>query len=137
LEEEMTMPGTEVAANPAHLMTLFARRAADGDVQGLLALYEPEAVFEPRFGTVLRGADQIRPALAQLAGLTPTIEYAGEPDVVIVGDVAIVSNTWILTAPLPGGATHHDGGLSADVLRRQPDGSWLILIDQPRGSVTQ
>ena len=32
------------------LMSLFARRAAAGDVDGLIALYEPDAVFEPQLG---------------------------------------------------------------------------------------
>ena len=123
------------ATSPAHLMTLFAQRIAAGDVDGLIALYEPDAVFEPQPGTVLRGADQIRPALAGLAALRPEITYAGEPDVVIVDDVAMVSNAWTMSATLPDGGGHREGGLSADVLRRQPDGSWLILIDQPRGSV--
>jgi uncharacterized protein (TIGR02246 family) len=130
----MTVPSTETATSPAHLMLLFAERAAAGDVDGLLALYEPEGVFEPRLGTVLRGTDQIRPALTEFAALAPKIEYVGDPDCVIVDDVAIVANTWTMTGRLPDGTTVREGGLSADVLRRQGDGSWLILIDQPRGT---
>ena len=53
---------------------------------------------------------------------------------VIVDDIAVVSNTWTMTAELPDGSTHREGGVSADVLRRQADGSWLVLIDQPRGA---
>jgi ketosteroid isomerase-like protein len=94
----------------------------------------PGAVFEPQLGTVLRGVEQIRAAISELAGLRPTIRYTGEPDVVIVDDVAIVSNTWSMSAELPDGSTHREHGLSADVLRRQPEGHWLILIDQPRGA---
>ncbi|MBJ7328950.1 MAG: SgcJ/EcaC family oxidoreductase [Solirubrobacteraceae bacterium] len=127
------MPNHAPAADPASLMSLFADRAAAGDADGLLALYEPDAVFEPALGTVLRGAAQIRPALLELAALRPTIAYEGDPDVVIVDDIAIVSNTWTLSAQLPDGARHREGGLSADVLRRQSDGRWLILVDQPRG----
>lgn len=123
------------ATSPVHLMTLFAERAGAGDVEGLLALYEVDAVFEPELGTVLRGVDQIRPALAEFAASRPTVEYDGETGCVIVGDVALVSNNWTATAHLPGGGTLRQAGLSADVLRRQPDGSWLILVDQPRGSV--
>ena len=124
----------ELAASPAQLMTLFAERARQGDAAGLMALYEVGAVFEPQFGVVLRGADQIRPALLQLAAMRPRIEYAGDPDVVIVDDIAVVSNSWTMTAELPDGAIHGEGGVSADVLRRQSDGSWLVLIDQPRGA---
>jgi uncharacterized protein (TIGR02246 family) len=129
------MSGTTAASGPAHLMSLFAQRVGAGDVDGLLALYEPEAVFEPQLGTVLRGTEQIRPALTELAALTPRIDYTAEPDYVVVDDIAMVANTWTMTAQLPDGTIHREAGLSADVLRRQPDGSWLILIDQPRGSV--
>ena len=124
----------ERAGNPAQLMTLFAERASGGDADGLLALYEPGAVFEPQFGVVLRGLDEIRSALTELAAMRPRIEYAGEPDVVIVDDIAVVSNSWSMTAERPDGTTHRERGISADVLRRQPDGSWLVLIDQPRGA---
>lgn len=130
------MTATETATSPTHLMSLFAQRAAAGDVDGLIALYEPDAVFEPRLGTVLRGVDQIRPALAEFAALNPSIEYSGHTDCVIVDNIAIVANTWTVTANRPDGGIHREEGLSADVLRRQADGSWLILIDQPRGSVT-
>lgn len=124
----------EHAGSPAQLMTLFAERVAKGDAAGLIALYEPKAVFEPEFGIVLRGRDEIRPALTELAALRPRIDYDGEPDVVIVDDIAIVSNSWTMNAELPDGTALREGGISADVLRRQPDGSWLVLIDQPRGA---
>src|SRR5262249_14141956 len=97
-------------------------------------LYEPDAVFEPEPGMVLRGRAQIRPALAQLAGLQPSIVSDGAPEVVVVGDIALVSNRWSLTASLPDGGLLHQSGLSADVLRCQPAGCGLVLIDQPRGS---
>ncbi len=37
----------QVATSPAQLMMLFAERAGNGDDDGLVALYEPDAVFEP------------------------------------------------------------------------------------------
>lgn len=124
----------EQAGTPARLMTLFAERAATGNAAGLVALYEPEAVFEPELGVVLRGLDEIGAALTGLAEMRPRIEYSGDPDVVIVDDIAIVSNSWTMTVELPDGTRHREGGISADVLRRQPDGTWLVLIDQPRGA---
>ena len=119
------------ATSPEQLMTIFAERAAGGDATGLIELYEPDGVFEPQAGVVLRGTAEILPALTELASMRPRIDYTGEPDVVIVDDIAIVSNSWTMTAELPDGTTHREGGVSADVLRRQPDGTWLVLIDQP------
>lgn len=126
---------TDTATSPTRLLSLFAERAAAGDVEAMLALYEPEAVFAPEVGTVLRGTEQIRPALAEMAGLAPMLEYTAEPDVVLVDNVALVTAAWTMTAQLPDGTALREGGLSADVLRRQPDGSWLVMIDQPRGNV--
>ncbi len=122
------------ATSPEQLMAMFAERAAGGDMFGLIELYEPDGVFEPQAGVVLRGTAEIMPALTELASMRPRIDYAGEPHVVIVDDIAIVANSWTMTAELPNGTIHREGGVSADVLRRQPDGTWLVLIDQPRGA---
>ena len=91
------------ATSPVHLMSLFAQRAVAGDVDGLLALYEPEAVFEPRLGTVLRGTEAIRSALTRSPGCTRGSNTAGEADCVIVDDIAIVANTWTMVADMPDG----------------------------------
>jgi ketosteroid isomerase-like protein len=123
-----------VAGSPVEVMMLFAERMARGDLEGLLALYEPSAAFEPEPGVVVRGVDEIRPALAALAALRPSIVSGGEPSVVAVGEVALVSNRWTLTASLPDGGTVRQGGVSADVVRRQADGRLLVLIDHPRGA---
>lgn len=118
---------------PAALMTEFAARAAAGDADGLLALYAPDATFQPGDGVLLRGHGEIGPAIRELAGLRPQIRYEREPDVVVVGDVALVANRWTMEATAPDGSAVREGGVSADVLRRGPDGAWAILIDQPRG----
>ena len=124
----------ETASSPEHLMRIFSDRAAGGDAAGLLALYERDAVFEPQVGVVLRGHGEIGPALEGLGAMKPRIEYNGAADVVIVDRIALVSNAWTMSALLPDGSMHREGGISADVLRRQDDGSWLVLIDQPRGA---
>ncbi|MEW6582944.1 MAG: nuclear transport factor 2 family protein [Actinomycetota bacterium] len=122
-------PGT-----PQELMRCFSERAAAGDGAGLAALYEPGAAFEVAPGQVLGGIDAIRPALEELAALRPAIAYDGEPHVIVVDDIALVANDWTMTATLPDGTRLRQGGRSADVLRRRPDGTWRVLIDQPRGA---
>lgn len=121
------------ATSPAHLMELFAARAARGDADGLLALYEPDAVFQPEFGVALVGRDQIGPASAEFVAMRPRITYTSEPEVLVTGDIALVANHWTMEATAPDGTIVREGGISADVVRRQADGSWLVLIDQPRG----
>lgn len=124
---------TKVATSPTELMELFATRAAAGDTEGLLDLYEPNAVFQPEFGVTLVGRDQIRPAIAEFGAMKPQITYTSEPQVIITGDLALVTNFWTMQATAPDGTIVREGGISADVVRCQADGSWLVLIDQPRG----
>jgi ketosteroid isomerase-like protein len=47
------------------------------------------------------------------------------------GDVALVVNDWTMAGTAPDGTPVVRDGRSADVLRRQPDGSWKVLIDRP------
>jgi len=125
---------TETATSPTHLMQLFAQRAGAGDLEGVMALYEAEAVFQPAPGVELTGTDQISAGLSEFLMLKPQITFDGDTDVVVVDDIALVSNNWTMTGVAPDGSVVTDSGLSADIVRRQPDGAWLVLIDQPRGT---
>lgn len=125
--------GTDGTASPAALMRTFAALAAAGDLDALIGLYTPDAVFQPESGINLSGHGQIRPALADFLALRPRITYDGEPDVVVTGDTALVTNRWTMQGTAPDGSTVREGGLSADVVTRLADGSWRVLIDQPRG----
>jgi uncharacterized protein (TIGR02246 family) len=124
---------TDTANNtttPAGLMRVFTDRIHAGDLDGLVALYEPAAVFEPRPGVVVEGREAIRQALGDLLALRPTM-VADTVEVLQADDVALVVNEWTMTGTAPDGSEVRQGGRSADVVRRQPDGSWLVLVDKP------
>ena len=125
---------TTTAPMPADVITLFADALHDGRLDDAVALYEPDAVFIPEPGAApLHGHDAIRAALAGFAALRPTLT----PDirkVVQAGDIATVLNAWTLAGTAPDGTPLHLAGTSADVLRRRPDGSWGLLIDDPWGT---
>jgi uncharacterized protein (TIGR02246 family) len=117
-------------STPEELMGAFADRLNAGDLDGLVALYEPEAVFEAQPGVLARDHAAIRAALEQLLALRPTIT-ADVAQVLTSGDIALVVNEWSLTGTAPGGGEVRQGGRSADVVRRQPDGRWLVVVDKP------
>ena len=52
----------------------------------------------------------------------------------MAGDTALVAHRWRMEATAPDGTEMRQGGLSADVLRRRPDGSWAVVIDDPYGA---
>jgi uncharacterized protein (TIGR02246 family) len=122
------------AHSPADAVRLVSERISARDVDGALALYEPDAAFTPQPGQVVTGRDAIRTALEGFASLSPRLDGQVER-VVESGEVALVLNRWRLEGTAPDGQPVEMAGLSADVLRRQADGRWLVLIDDPWGGV--
>jgi uncharacterized protein (TIGR02246 family) len=120
------------ADNPEHAIELFSVALNACDVDGAVALYEPEAMFAPQPGQEVTGVQAIRSALEQFAALKPRLR--GEiTKVLTAGGVALVQNRWQLEGTRPDGSPVEMHGHSADVLRRAPDGGWRILIDDPWG----
>jgi uncharacterized protein (TIGR02246 family) len=120
------------ATQPEQAIQLFSDRLNSGDLEGALALYAPDASFAPEPGQQVSGERAIRGALQGFFALDPTIE--GEIQSVLRSDdLALVHNRWELRGREPDGEVVRMEGTSADVLRRDPDGSWRILIDNPWG----
>jgi uncharacterized protein (TIGR02246 family) len=120
-------------ARPEAVIQRFSRLLADGDIDGIMELYEPDAAFAPQPGETAAGRQQIREALAGFLAVRPRMEGTIEK-VLEAGDTALVANRWRLTGTAPDGSPVEMAGTSADVLRRRPDGSWAILIDDPWGA---
>jgi uncharacterized protein (TIGR02246 family) len=127
----MTMANTTTdLTTPEALLRTFSERLNAHDLDGLVGLYEPTATFEPQPGTVVTGRDAIERSLAELLALRPTIT-AEIAQVLTADDLALVVNVWQLVGTAPDGTPVHQSGRSADVVRRQPDGRWLVAIDKP------
>jgi ketosteroid isomerase-like protein len=111
---------TEKAHHPEDLTRLFVERANAGDAEGIAALYEPDAVmaFPPGQQTV--GREAIRALWEQVLSHAPRFELEDPLPTLVSGDIALTST------PAKDGT-----GVRAQVVRRQPDGSWLRLLDQP------
>ncbi len=104
---------------PEDLGKFFLERANAGDVDGVVALYEPEAVLASPAGQLATGHQEIRRVYTQLLAGRPVFSSAGQSPAIIQADLALTSTR------LPG------GGATAEVARRQPDGTWRWVIDQP------
>jgi uncharacterized protein (TIGR02246 family) len=122
------------ASNPAPEDTIrrFAALLAEGDLDALIDLYEPDAAFAPRPGEAVAGREAIREALRPFLALEPRMTGQIER-VLLAGGTALVANRWNLTGTQPDGTAVQMAGVSADVLRRREDGSWGIAIDDPWG----
>jgi uncharacterized protein (TIGR02246 family) len=123
---------TASTTTPEDTIRLFSALLAEGDLDALVGLYEPDAAFAPRPGETVAGRDAIREALRPFLALAPRMTGDIER-VLLAGETALVANRWTLTGTQPDGNPIEMGGVSADVLRRRDDGSWGIAIDDPWG----
>jgi ketosteroid isomerase-like protein len=110
----------EKAFAPEDLGRMFIERANVGDVEGLVALYEPGAVLAGPARNTATGSQAIRKVYEALLASRPTFVSEGQQPALVNGDIALTSTC------LPGGQA------TAEVARRQPDGTWLWAVDQPR-----
>jgi len=103
-----------------------------GDANAAAALYEKEAVMVAQPGALAAGASALRQALAGFIALKPTLTMEAR-ELVQTGDLALYLSRWNLRGTGPDGKEVRMNGSSTDVLRRQSDGRWLIVIDNPWG----
>ena len=123
------MPATE----PEQIHGLFEQAFNAGDLDALMALYEPDAALVPQPGMVAEGSAAIRDSLRWFLDRGGQIMLDTKL-VLRVGDLAFLSNRWSLTGgTMPDGSPAELGATTAEVARRQPDGNWLYVIDNAWG----
>ncbi|TCO53743.1 ketosteroid isomerase-like protein [Actinocrispum wychmicini] len=113
------MTSKTVATDPNDLAGYFIERGNAGDVDGLVALYEPTAVLAFPPGNLATGHAEIRKVYEQFVAAAPVLSPGRQHPALVSGDLALTATT--LTT----------GEITVEIARRQPDGSWLWVVDQP------
>lgn len=119
------------ATKPHDLHTLFTAAFNAASAEDLLALYEVNAAFVtgPRASVIGKAA------IAEVVAGFLSLEGRIQLDTVSVteggGDIALLEGRWTLDGKDADGNAVHLTGSSREVVRRQPDGSWLYVIDNP------
>jgi ketosteroid isomerase-like protein len=127
------MPG---ANTPEDTSRLIGEAITSGDMDAALSLYEPDATFAMPTGFgegSVSGFDGIREAFNGFFAISPELMVNAEKTL-LSGDTALVIGNWTLKGRDAEGNDIDASGRYADVVRRQSDGSWLFVIDNPNGS---
>ena len=109
----------EPTTDPQDLARLLVLRQQRGDADGMSALYEADAVLVTGDGQTATGREAIRQFYTVLIAAAAQFELGIQRPALIRDDLALTST--VLS----------DGTVTAEVARRQPDGSWLWVLDQP------
>src|SRR4051794_35989491 len=103
--------------DPQDLEPSLVARLDAGDVDGMVALFEPDAVIDPDDGRLVRGEKAIRDFYADLVAQGIKFSLCPQRPALICGDLALTSTR------------SSNGSVTAEVARRQSDGSWRWVID--------
>jgi ketosteroid isomerase-like protein len=120
-------------ATPEQVLAAIVKGINSGDLESLMPLYESAAAFASEPGTLAHGASGVREALNGFIAMNGKLDLK-VTRVLEVGDLALVAGTWSFDGTGPDGEPVHLEARNADVLRRQPDGTWRFVIDNPWGT---
>jgi uncharacterized protein (TIGR02246 family) len=118
---------------PERVLEAIVDGINSGELESLLPLYESEAAFATRPGSLAHGAAGVREALAGFIAMEGNLDLE-VTRVLVVDDLALVIGVWSFDGTGPDGEPVRLEARNADVLRRQPDGSWRFVIDNPWGT---
>ena len=118
---------------PEQVLASIVSGINSGDVEGLMELYEDEAAFATQPGALAHGAAGIREALTGFTSMRGKLDLE-VTRVLEAGDLALVIGIWSFDGTAPDGEPVRLSARNADVLRRQADGSWRFVIDNPWGT---
>lgn len=106
------------AGTPQDLERLWIARQWDMDIEGMLALYEPDAVLDYGGGNLAIGHCAMRKVFIKMASEKKKFEKGQQQPAVICGNIALTSTRF------------SNGDVTAEVARKQDDGTWLWVIDK-------
>jgi uncharacterized protein (TIGR02246 family) len=121
---ELAMDGRQ----PEQVSEVLAALLDKGDTGTVADLYEDDAVFAD-FDDTVTGLDRIVEAHQQFSDGGMRL-ILNESVVFEVDDIALVHWSW--TVRNADGSSRN--GISAEVLRRQSDGTWKFIIDNSDGT---
>lgn len=103
-----------------------------GNLEKVMNTYESEAaiIFEP--GVQVDDRAMQAKGFEGFMAVKPKFDYSAH-EVIVSGDIAVHFAPWNMTGTAPDGSKIAQSGLSVAVLRKQDDGTWKMVIDNPHG----
>lgn len=119
---------------PEEVQNLWGQHFNAGDIDSLVSLFEPDAVFLHAPGQTVTGHAAIREKLQGwiASGMKANMQFQLA---LKHSNVALLYTRWTLSGTGADGKPMSMSGQTSDVVRQQADGTWKFIIDNPFGGV--
>ena len=118
---------------PEEVLSSVVEGINTGDLDSLMKLYESGACFASEPGQLAKSPEGVRQCLRDFIDLKGKLDLKVKR-VLQASDLALVTTEWSFSGVGPDGNPVNMTAKSADVLRRQEDGTWKFVIDNPWGT---
>jgi ketosteroid isomerase-like protein len=122
------------ARKPEECDSLLLEALTRGELETAVALYEPNASFVEESGEVAVGREKIREILKGYIAIKGKFTVKSRSILSGDGSLALTGLKWSATGTDADGKPITMSGNSTEVVRRQSDGTWLFVIDNPHGA---
>lgn len=119
-DEPSIMPTT-----PERVHIVFEEAFNRHDLEAVIELYEPDAVFVAAHGQAT-GREAIRDAYRTIFASSPSMELRTLA-ITRVGELAMLQGQWTVRRM----GENSNEGRSVEIVRLQADGRWRFVIDNP------
>ncbi|MFI7019193.1 YybH family protein [Streptomyces sp. NPDC050164] len=128
------------AKTPAQLLEFLGERIKAKDVDGIIALHEPEAAIVDYDGSIVRGHKEIREFYVEWFKSDPVLTVNPRQTVLaggkrtgekVRGRTAAIMGDYSLEQTGPDGTRESFTGSFCDTVQEQPNGTWLYVQDNP------
>ena len=128
----MWLPIAMAINTPEELLNRVTECINSKDLDGFGSLYESQASFIDESGENINGAENIREKMKDYMNMNGKLESTVRK-IIPAGNIVLAYSDWTFKATAADGTPINLGGIAIDVLRKQSDNSWLIVIDNPWG----
>ena len=118
---------------PADIYPALLKAFNAGDIDAILACYEPQARFVLKSGDAVRGAVELREMFRATLSYKPDLVLEIRKIIPATDDLALVVVEWKTKMVSSSGEAQVSAGTATDIVRRQAHGTWKIVLDVPYG----
>ena len=101
-----------------------------GDLENAMTCFDPEAIYIDKDGNTITGFANIEKVVANLCNMQPDIKVYEHKNSPVGNDMMYWLDKWTIATD-PQGNSINMKGASANMMRKNANGIWLWLVDNP------